>query len=361
MLPGRASFTPRHRPFVLILIGGLILSAAATAYSQGAGSDPTGTGGRHSIKGRLVFPSGQRADIRLKVRLESFGSGDLTVISDANGSFGFQSLRPGSYTVVIDGGEHFESERETVLVESGTVSTRRSTGTMPINRPFVVQVYLRSKSDSNNSKPGILNAALAAAPKRAADLYRQAMDSSARGNHEQAVSELKQALAIYPGFALALNQLGVQYLKMGQPRKAVDPLQAAVQIQPDDFFTRLNYGIALIESKSPADAEVHLRMAVSKNDGSWPAHMYLGVALIGLRRFDDAEQELLRALTVGGPRVGLPRYWLGGIYWNRREYQRAAAELEKYLESAPTAPNAEKVRATIKELRAKKSTEPQRP
>ena len=116
---------------------------------------------------------------------------------------------------------------------------------------------------------------------------------------------------------------------------------------------RLNYGIALIESKNLAEAEVQLRMAVNKNDNSWPAHMYLGVSLIALRRFDEAEQELLRALTVGGPRLGLPRYYLGGIYWQRREYQRAAAELEKYLESAPTAPNAEKVRGTIKELRAK--------
>ena len=115
-----------------------------------------------------------------------------------------------------------------------------------------------------------------------------------------------------------MNELGVQYLKMGQPQKAVGSLRAALPIQPDDFIARLNYGIALIESKSPAEAEVQLRMAVNKNDSSWPAHMYLGVSLIALRRFDDAEQELLRALTVGGPRLGLPRFYLGGIYWQRR-------------------------------------------
>jgi len=353
MFPACASFHRRYPRFFLILIAAWFFAGGSAVYAQAGASDPTGTGGRHSIKGRLVFPSGQRADIRLKVRLESFGSGDLTVISDVNGNFGFQSLRPGSYTVVIDGGDHFESERETVLVESASTSGRRTTGIVPINRPFVVQVYLRSKSSPTATKTGVLNAAIAAAPKRAADLYHQALDSSAKGNHEQAVSELKQALAIYPGFALALNELGVQYLKMGQPQKAVESLRAALKIQPDDFVTRLNYGIALIESKSPAEAEVQLRMAVNKNDSSWPAHMYLGISLIGLGRLDDAEQELLRALTVGGPRLGLPRYYLGGIYWRRREYQRAAVELEKYLESAPNAPNAEKVRATIKELRAK--------
>lgn len=352
MFPACARFHQRNPRLFLLLIAAWCFAGASTAYPQAGATDPTGTGGRHSIKGRLVFPSGQRADIRLKVKLESFGSGDLTVISDVNGNFGFQSLRPGSYTVVIDGGEHFESERETVLVESGSVGGRRTTGIIPMSRPFVVQVYLRSKFGPT-TKTGVLNAGVAAAPKQAADLYHQALASSAKGNNEQAVLELKQALVIYPGFALALNELGVQYLKMGQPQKAVESLRAALKIQPDDFITRLNYGIALIESKRPAEAEVELRMAVNKNDNSWPAHMYLGVSLIALRRLDDAEQELLRALTVGGPRLGLPRFYLGGIYWKRREYQRAATELEKYLESAPHAPNAEKVRGTIKELRAK--------
>ena len=353
MFPARARFHQRHPRLFLVLIAAWCFASASTLHAQSGASDPTGTGGRHSIKGRLVFPSGQRADIRLKVKLESFGSGDLTVISDVNGNFGFQSLRPGSYTVVIDGGEHFESERETVLVEGASASGRRTTGIIPITRPFVVQVYLRSKSNPIATKTGVLNAAIAAAPKQAADLYHQALASSAKDNHERAVSELKQSLAIYPRFALALNELGVQYLKMGQPRKAVESLRAALQIEPDNFIARLNYGIALIESKSPAEAEIQLRMAVNKNDSSWPAHMYLGVSLIALRRFDDAEQELLRALTVGGPRLGLPRFYLGGIYWQRGEYQRAATELEKYLESAPNAPNAEKVRGTIRELRAK--------
>ena len=42
------------------------------------------------------------------------------MLSDVNGSFTFRSLKAGNYTVVIEGGEHFESERETVLVESGS-------------------------------------------------------------------------------------------------------------------------------------------------------------------------------------------------------------------------------------------------
>src|SRR5262245_61284788 len=83
------------------LIALLILSTIG-ANAQGGGIDSSGTGGQHSITGRLVFPSGQRADVRLRVRLESTGAGDRTLLSDNNGNFSFQNLVPGNYTVVVE-------------------------------------------------------------------------------------------------------------------------------------------------------------------------------------------------------------------------------------------------------------------
>ena len=88
----------------LLLLLTLLLVSSVIAHAQsGGGIDQTGTGGRHAIKGRLIFPSGQRADYQMKIRLESPGVGDLTVLSDVNGNFTFQSLRPGNYTVIVEG------------------------------------------------------------------------------------------------------------------------------------------------------------------------------------------------------------------------------------------------------------------
>lgn len=353
MPPDRADFQPRHRCFYSILIACLVLSTAVTARAQGGAIDTGGTGGRHAIRGRLVFPSGQRADIRLKVTLTSSGFGDVTVLSDMNGSFGFQSLKPGNYTVVVEGGEFFETVRETVFIEPASVSGRRSVGIVPISRPFTVQVYLRSKSQPGNAKPGVLNAALAAVPKAAADLYLQALDSSAGGNSDKAISELKQALVVYPGFGLALNELGVQYLKRGQINDAAKALQSAVQLSPEAFAPRLNYGIALLNQNRFMDAELHLREALKKNDSAATAHLYLGIALIHLKNYQEAETELQRAVTLGGGKLGQAHYYLGGLYWRARDYKRAVNELEKYLELEPKAVNAEKVRATIADLRNK--------
>lgn len=334
------------------LVAFLLLSACL-AQAQGGGIDAAGTGGRHAISGRLVFPSGQRADLRLKVRLESPGYGDLMVLSDMNGSFSFQSLRPGNYTVVIEGGEFFETVRETVFIEAATVSPRRPSGVAPVSRPFSVQVYLRPKAQPNNAKAGVINAALAGVPKPAVELYNQAIESARTGDSDKAIEQLKKAVALYQSFGLALNELGVQYLKRGEVDKAAEVLHSAVSLSPEAFEPRLNYGIVLMNQKKFADAELHLREALRMNEVAFTPHLYLGISLINLKNYPEAETELNRAITLGGAKAAKAHYYLGGLYWRARDYQRAASQLEKYLELEPKAADADKVRATIKDLRNK--------
>jgi len=300
-----------------------------------------------------VFPSGQRADIRLKIRLEGTSAGDLTVLSDMNGSFSFHSLRPGRYTVVIEGSDSFETTTESVYIEPATVTGRRISGVVPISRPFTVQIYLRPKAQANTPKASVFNAALAALPKRAVDQYLQALESVAQGNNAKAIEQMKQAIALYPRFGLALNELGVQYLKLGQLEKAAAALRSAVDISPEAFEPRLNYGVVLLNQRKYAEAEVQLREALKKNDTAVTAHLYLGIALVHLKNYQEAEAALQKSLALGGTKVGQAHYYLGGLYWRAGDYKRAADELEQYLLLEPKASNAEKVRATIKDLRVK--------
>lgn len=332
-----------------------IACAPAAPLAQGGGGvDHTGTGGHHSIQGRIVFPSGRRADVRLKVRLESSGSGDLTVIADANGSFGFRSLRPGYYTIVIDGGEDFESVRESVFIESAGISSRRGPTAPAISRPYTIQVYLRPKSQTSPvAKPGVLNAALAEAPKPAVELYEKAIEAVRDGDNEKAVEHLRAAVAIHPGFALALSEMGVLYMKMRQPEKAAEALRSALKLTPDDYATLLTYGRALFDLQEFSEAERTFRDALRKNATSPSAHFYIGLILLKRRALDEAEASLQNAIKNGGESMALAHYYLGGIYWGRKEYGRAADELEIYLRLEPEAENAKRVRATIKELRKK--------
>jgi Tfp pilus assembly protein PilF len=199
----------------------------------------------------------------------------------------------------------------------------------------------------------VLNASLATVPKAAVDLYSKALESSAAGNTEQAIEQLKGALSQYPNFPLALNELGVQYLKIRQPDKAAESLAAAVRLAPQDFQPQLNYGIALLNQRKFTQAEDHLRVALQKNDSIPTAHMYLGITLLGQKRLDDAEKELKVAAVSPSAEVAQAHRFLGGIYWARRDYKRAVESLENYLRLDPKAPDAEKTRLTIKELKNK--------
>src|SRR5438105_15311371 len=139
---------------------------------------------------------------------------------------------------------------------------------------------------------------------------------------------------------------------VGQANKAVDPLRSASKLSPDAFSPKLNLGIALLETNQIPDAEAQLREAL-KITSTPTAHMYLGLTLIKVRRFDEARVELETAISMGGGNLAQAHKFLGGIYWQKHEYRRAVDEFETYLRLTPNAPDADRVRGTIQELRAK--------
>ncbi len=332
-----------------------VLLACAAARAQGSGVEPSGTGGQHSIQGRIIYSSGKRAEMRMKIRLESSSYGDMTVLSDPNGSFSFRALKPGNYTVVIDGGDEYETVREPVFIEASNIRMRRGgTVGMPMARPFTLQIYMQPKNQSAaQHRPGMVNAALAGLPKPAVELYEKALESARKGESRKAVEQLKGALAVHPEFALALSQLGVQYMKLKEYADASEALRSALKLMPEDYATLLTYGIVLFERQQFADAEEQLRRALRKNASSPSAHYYLGLALLKRNNYEEAERELQSAITSGGDQMALAYYYLGGLYWGRHEYRKAADALETYLRLTPQAENAARLRTTIKELRAK--------
>lgn len=348
----RASITFLPQSGALLLILAFITVAPAPVAGQGGSTDSTGTGGRHSIQGRIVFPSGKRAEVRLKVRLESSGFGDLVVLSDLNGHFSFRSLTPGNYTVFIEGGDDYQDAREQVFIEPATVQTRRTTASLPIARPFSVHIYLQPRA-STSTKPGVIDATLAALPKPAVQLYEKALELSQNGEHAKAIENLKAAIALSPGFAIAMNELGMQYLIVKEIDRAIATLRSAVELAPSQTTHRLNYGMALLQGMRFELAEAELRQVTKMNDAAPVAHMFLGIALVHLKRLDEGEQALEKSISLTGGKLAKAHYYLGGIYWGRRDYKRAATALEKFLELEPKAANAAQVRATIKELRSK--------
>jgi Tfp pilus assembly protein PilF len=358
-----ASFFIRH--LFISFLALIFLALSVTAIRAQGAIDYTGNGGRHTIEGRLYFPSGRKADSPgIKISLETTGSGTLTVYSDFNGTFSFRNLTAGSYTVVVPGTAEYDAVREPVYIDDPGSSSMR-TSTVSVSAPprlFIVPIYLLPKRTKASPKTSVLDATLVGVPKAAVESYYRALESLRLNDQKKAIVELEAAINVYPQFPRALNELGVQYLTLGQVNKAVQMLQSAVRFAPDDFIPRLNYGIALLQKKDFRQAEEQLRLAVQKNDAAATAHMYLGIALLHQQnasaggsklRYDEAEKELQRALALGGDQVASAHYYLAGIYWRNGQHRRAADALETYLKLTPNAPDAERTKATIKDLRSR--------
>src|SRR2546423_152882 len=118
----------------------LLSSSAILARAQGGvGSTrglPETVGGSNIIQGHVYFPEGPASGQRLKVSLESADELTKSTQTDEDGTFRFNGLRSGSYTIVVEGGKEYETAREPVFFEGS-------------NRNTVVPIHLRSKAESD--------------------------------------------------------------------------------------------------------------------------------------------------------------------------------------------------------------------
>src|SRR5215831_3167453 len=191
------------RKAILLLL--LIPSISALAQSGGR-FDATGTGGQHTIQGRVYLPAQPQKGVTIKVKIDSTNSTGLSVVADADGAFTFRNLEPGPYYLTVDAGEDFEVFKDTINIDREISRTPRI---------LTVPVYLRLKPNSPLNS-GTVDALLASVPKPAVERYNKARELARAGDGKAAVEELKGAISLYAGFALAYNEMGAQYLKLGQ-------------------------------------------------------------------------------------------------------------------------------------------------
>ena len=351
-MPGFVSLRLHLKDRLLFIVLGVLL-LPMVANAQGSGRSSTGTGGTHIIQGYVFFPSGRRAEGVIEVKLQVLGAGELSVFPDSSGSFTFTNLSPGNYTVVVNAGDDYEIAHEGVYIDTDANTSRTGARLPSTSRRYTVMIHLQPKTRSGHAKPSVINAALAEVPEKARKRYEQGVEQARTDDVAKAAESFKEAVSLYPNFPLALNELGVQYLKLRQVNKAVEVLKQACKLSPEAFTPQLNLGIALLESKQFGDAEQNLRVALKRNNNAPTGHMYLGIALLRLDKFDEAEKELVVATQSSGNQLGLASYYLGGLYWRKQDYPHAIEQLETYLRLTPNAPDAERVRATIKELRGR--------
>ena len=339
-----------------ILIGFAVLSASSQSRIN-----VSGTGGVNIIKGRIYTSDGRAVDVQIKVAVQTGSGSDLTLITDQSGGFEFHNMGPGPYTVVVDAGDNFEVVKESVYIDED-MRPPTPPGAPPIPpRPkvYTVPVYLRQKvraATTTQEKPGVVNAKYADVPEDALKHYQKGITLSSAKKMVDALAEFRQAIAIYPSLEPAFVEMGKIYLKQAKLDEAIRAFRTAVGFDPKDFDAKLNYGIALYNSRQADEAQKQLTEASALNAAAvWP-HYYLGMIYIQKKDLDDAQTQLETAKGLKGDKnIPLLHRYLGGVYAAKNIKDKAADELEKYIQLSPDAKDADRIRQTIAELRNNKN------
>lgn len=334
------SFLSKACSLTFIVLVGACISLAQIKTMADAASD-SGLGGSNTIDGRITVASGQRLSRRVRIKLSTPTRGDLTSMTDDNGTFTFRGLPSGNYVVIIDDEKDFKPVNYPISI----IQLRGSPA-----QNYMVSIRLELKPGSD-APPGVLNSELAGAPPNVRELFNKAGELAKAGDRQGAIDSLKLAVAEYPKFMLGFFQMGIEYYQLNQLDKADEAFQAALKIQPDAFQPLKTRGIVLILLNRYAEAEAVLRNAVKSNSQSAEAHFYLGRAIGSQGRFDESEKEFLESIKLGKDEMKEAHRMLAIIYSSRGDKKRAAGELETYLKLNPTTPDAEQLRKVIEQMK----------
>jgi tetratricopeptide (TPR) repeat protein len=284
----------------------------------------------------------------IKIRLEgSEGEIIRDSFTDSTGYFEVRGLNTGAFTIVVP----TDDRRYGTTVERVEI-TRYSPDVVAIS------VYLNPRDENGTRLKGggrtvSAREANGSIPKKARQAYDRSVDLSRHGKTEQAIEELKRAIAIYPEYVQAFNDLGVAYIRLDLIEEAISSLEKSITLDPNAFNPRLNLGIANVRRQDFVRAENPLRVAVSFDASAPLPHLYLGITLWKTRRAEEAEDEFGRALALGENDIPIAHYYLGQLFADNGRISEAVDELETYLKQKPDSDDSQRARQKLAELRGR--------
>ena len=327
----------------------ILLSTSSLAQGINPNAGGGGTRGAHVIRGKLFLPNGRLPEQRIRVVLEvSTGGIYSDTFSDSVGNFEFRSLPNNNYKIVVPSdGFTYESAQENLEV-SGAAS-----------RTFSVQFYLREKAGNAISKDKMISAGEMTqdVPKAAKKSYEQGLKRMKDGKNNEAVSLFQDALKSYPEYVLALNKLGECYLYEEKLQAAQSEFEKAIAINAKYPISQINLGMLMVKSQRYDAAIEHLDAALRLNESFPMAHLYLGIAWLektpqDVSNLEKAEKSFSKALALGGKDMANVHKYMFNIHIRRKQVDKAAAELEAYLEALPDAPDAPGIKQMLGKLKA---------
>jgi Flp pilus assembly protein TadD len=316
------SKSPERSSLVAIIVGlALCIAVRAQAPSSVQFFMPDGSLPPNELRFSMVSEDGRIVD---------------TFYTDSKGRFLFtraQGLRSDiGYTITV------QSDGRTY--DTTTVSFKYYANTV-----FYVPIFLRPLTHKTPKPAEVVDLAELdpVAPKEAREAYDGAMNALRTGRAEEAVTKLRNALAIYPDYFRALNDLGVLLMKLNRLEEAAEALERAMKVAPRVYYARLNLGVVRTRQGRYKEAISLLEALHKQNPTLTEVRVPLADALMAVDRLDAAEAHLRAALAdpkLAGVSSGDVHYKLGLLLNRKQRFEEAVSELKLAVGLLPESPRA---------------------
>lgn len=267
-----------------------------------------------------------------------------STLSEPDGRFHFQKLRPGPYTISVFTPERGEA-RQTIEVGPALADAR---GRVSLDVTFKETDFVLS--DTLRRRHSVSTAQLAIPAKAQRD-YEEAHKDLARSDPDAATRRLEEAVGLAPQFADAWNLLGTIAYQTQKYERAEQCFREALRQDPRAFEPLVNLGGVLVTLNRPQDAWQYNAMAATARPNDALAHSQLGMNYFQLGDLDLSLKHLEKARAIDPAHFSHPQLFLAEIHLRRGEKSAAADVLEEFLRYHPDWPQAARMRQSIVELR----------
>lgn len=190
-----------------------------------------------------------------------------------------------------------------------------------------------------------------AVPERARRELIKANQLFARQNWAEARDRLKKAILFYPSYAGAYNNLAIAYAHLGDADQAREALEKAVALDDHLYVAQVNVGRVDIGQGKLPEAETALNKAATLAPQDPRAFILLAYCQLLQKRFDDAIATSSQAHKLAAPHAVAHRL-AARAFEQKRQFDRAANELELLLQEEPVGPGSEAARKELQIIEA---------
>jgi len=156
-----------------------------------------------------------------------------------------------------------------------------------------------------------------------------------KGQIDEAIRQLQEALRLQPHFAPACNNLANALLLKGQIDEAIGQYQEAIRLNPDHAEAHYNLGTALLLKGQTDEAIRQFQEAIRLKPDHAEAHYNLGNVLGSKGQTDEAIRQFQEAIRLK-PDHPLAHYNLGNAFLLKGQMDEA---IRQYLEALRLNPN----------------------